>query len=274
MVEPILAVRTSTPTHRTAAVVVIDALDECGEKELMAKSIEFIINACLENRDFPFRFFITSRLEEHLQKKLETSAARLIVYPLDLRNFDTSDDIRKFLRSHLFTIHEKNQKLTGGISRPWLSNSDIEALVEKAGGSFRRASEFINNIHGKADKPHPNIEINLGHATIMKWPLGSSSQQTSACETSYVASRPSISFMSPIPPEPTPLATESSQRTSGVPDDPRAEPLWAHTSDRAVPNKHSQAEDCFTETTTLEGLIENLILPRAPISFCFWYLSC
>jgi hypothetical protein len=277
MVEPILAVGNSAakPT-----VIIIDALDECGDKELMAESVEFIINACLENRDFPFRFFLTSRLEEHLQKKLEASAARSTIYPLDLRNFDASDDIRKFLRSHFFTVHEHTQKLMRGIPRPWPSNSDIEPLVEKAGGSFRRAFEFTKIIDDGAEVPRQNLVLDLGGKAEFRQqrlssrlsrivrPSRSSSQQISASASKHVPTS-SISSISPILQEPTPMAAEGSRRTFGVAGSAQAERLRTHNFEPAVSNNHSWAEDCFTETTTLEGLIENLILPCAPISFRF-----
>jgi hypothetical protein len=263
MVEPILAVGNPAATPM---VIIIDALDECGDNELMAESVDFIINACLENRDFPFRFFLTSRPEKNLQKKLEAFATRSIIYSLDLRNFDASDDIRKFLRSHFFTVQEHTQKLMRGIPRPWPSNSDIEPLVEKAGGSFRRAFEFtkfIDNeaeVGGKAEFRQQRLSFGLSRII---GPLRSSSQQIS------VARSDSISSISPILQETTPMAAEGSRRTIGVAGSARAERLQTHIFEPAVSNNHSQAEDCFTETTTLEGLIENLILPCAPISFRF-----
>lgn len=244
MVEPILAVGDSTFTPKRPAIIVIDALDECSDKELMTESLEFITNACLENRDFPFRFFLTSRVEKHLQKKLKAFVSRLVIYPLDLRNFDASDDIRKFFRSQFFGVHEENQKLTRGIPRSWPSNSDMEALVEMAGCSFRRASEFIDIANDKADKPYQNLEVVLGLkgqprrqrpsfglSRITKWPLHSSSPQNSG-ESSHAGLPPSICSISPILPDPTSIAAEGGRHT-------------------------------------LEGLIENLILPRAPIVFYF-----
>jgi len=48
------------------AVIVIDALDECDDKDLMAEFIEVVIGAFQANRRLPFRVVFTSRVEEHI----------------------------------------------------------------------------------------------------------------------------------------------------------------------------------------------------------------
>jgi hypothetical protein len=65
-------------------VIVIDALDECDDKDLMAEFIEVIIDAFQENPRLPFRIFVTSGVEEHVRRKLETSAARSVIHYLSL----------------------------------------------------------------------------------------------------------------------------------------------------------------------------------------------
>jgi hypothetical protein len=48
----------------------------------------------------------------------------------------------------------------GHIPLPWPSTSDVDALVEMSGGSFRRASEFIK-IVAETDMPHLQLAIIL-----------------------------------------------------------------------------------------------------------------
>ena len=267
MIEPTLAVRNRAAlTTKSTAVIIIDALDECG-KESIVEFIETITNACPKFRPFPFRIFMTSRNEKHLRKKLEASAARFI-YPLDLQNFDAGDDIRRFFRDRCSTIYEENLEVMRDMERPWPSDSDVEALVEKAGGSFGRASELISFIDNETDEPDRQLAVVLGRKPgrrqqsssgifkIIRWP--SRSSQLSAKDSPHVIS-------------PSTVAAVENPSASGVAGGPRAKRLRINTSD-APPNTRvlnespvPQDEDASVETTTLEGLIDNLILPCVSI---------
>jgi hypothetical protein len=147
--------------------VVIDALDECDDKELMAEFIEVVTNACQELRRFPFRIFFTSRVEEHIRKKLETPGARSAMYPLALPDFDVHDDIRTFFQSRFAAIYEENHRVMRNVPLPWPSHLDLEALVEKASGSFIFAFTLINFIDDGSDAPHRKLPIALrAHAGL------------------------------------------------------------------------------------------------------------
>src|SRR5882762_4551820 len=158
MIEPVQAARTPILSiFAKPMVIVIDALDECDDKELMAKFIEVITEACRPGRRFPFRVFFTSRVEEHLRKKLEVTAA---ILPLALPDFDATDDIRDFFRSRFSNIHKENLVMRN-IPSPWPLRSDLEALVKKASGSFIFASTLINFVNDGSDFPHRKLPIAL-----------------------------------------------------------------------------------------------------------------
>ena len=55
----------SSRTEPVTAVIVIDALDECNDKDQMGEFIEIIINAFMVNHGLPVRLLITSRVEAH-----------------------------------------------------------------------------------------------------------------------------------------------------------------------------------------------------------------
>jgi hypothetical protein len=279
MVGPIFEVEIHPRTE--PMVIIIDALDECGDKELMEEFIEVVTDACRDIRPFPFRIFLTSRVEEHLRKKLEALAARSIIYPLDLKNFDASNDIRKFFQSQFSTIYEENHELMTmrDISRPWPSNSVLEALIEKAEGSFLFATKFINSIDVK-DMPRQRL-VTLNANTDsrrLSWSgvlrpfrrlSRSSSQHTSASEESSHVVSPS-SPISSIP-EIATIASEALD-ASGEIGSAQAEQLSrihssggsisSDTPESAVSNelpRLSEAEDGFIEATTSESFIEQLI---------------
>jgi hypothetical protein len=134
-------------------VIVLDALDECDDKDPMAELIQSIIDTFQEKRRLPVRIFCTSRIEEHLRKKLEDPT----VYPLDLQRFDATVDIRRFLRSRFSTIHRENQTMRS-IPPPWPSDRDIETLVRKSEGSFIFADTLVNFINDGTDFPHRKIK--------------------------------------------------------------------------------------------------------------------
>jgi hypothetical protein len=196
MLDPILVVRNRAALTPKATVIIIDALDECSDKESMLEFINTIIDVCLKIRPFPFRIFLTSRNEMHLRVTRRASAAPSTFYPLDLQKFDAGDDIYRFLQSQFSTIYEGKREVIQNMSRPWPSNSDVEALVEKAGGSFRRASEFIALIDDEAHAPERQLAAVLGRKPdhsrqrsssvifkIIRWP--SHSSQLSAKESSH-----------------------------------------------------------------------------------------
>jgi hypothetical protein len=142
LVKPILAVR-NTPKP---VVMVIDALDECDDKDLMAEFIVVVINAFRENCQLPFRIVMTSRVEEYIRKKLDAPAARLVINRLSLQDFDARLDIHKFLRSRFSTIYEENRRIMRSVSLPWPSESDLDTLANKSDGLFIFAITLMNFI--------------------------------------------------------------------------------------------------------------------------------
>jgi hypothetical protein len=284
MIEPILAARNANLAPPTHWVIVVDALDACDNKELMEEFIEAITTACRAVGPFPFRVFLTSTVEQHLRRKLETPSARPLIYPLDLQHFNANDDIRTFFRSQFSTIHDLNSKRMRHIPSPWPSTSDVDALVEKAGGSFRHASELISLIHDETDEPGRQLATVLGRkpdhrpqqspsrlSRFIKWPVTrSASQQTSTSESSHDVSPPSTSSI------PLSLSQPTAGGSEDVPGRAQTQRPRVLTTDIPPPPPElheSPVEGGPFETLALEGLIDNLILPCASISLRFCHLS-
>jgi NACHT domain len=158
VLEPILAVRKPILAilPRKPLLMVIDALDECDDKNLMAEFIGIVIDECRRGRQLPIRFFFTSRIEEHIKKKLETSSARSAMYPLALQDFDAAIDIRRFYRFQFNTIYEET-RLMRGVPRPWPSEVELDELVSVAAGSFIFAVTLIRFINDGSALPHKKL---------------------------------------------------------------------------------------------------------------------
>ena len=292
MIEPMLAVVNSTLTPKTRTVIIVDALDECDDRDLMIEFIEIITYACLREPRFPFRIFLTSKVEEHLRKKLEAPATRSIIYPLNLQNFDASDDIHDFFRSRLSTIYEENHRHMREIPLPWPSNPDLDVLVEKAGGSFLRASEFINTIDDGTDVPHRKLAVILRASDRRRSPsilkaFGFAprrpAQQTSTAESSHVISPYSTSVVPSTLPKTLPIGADRNviggAQTGYLPGGHTSSTTPPHTLRSAVSNEQppvSWAEDDTMKAATLESLIERLLAdpPCGSIAFpCCIYLA-
>jgi hypothetical protein len=142
-------------------IIVIDALDECDDKELMEEFIEAVIGAFKENHGLPLRVLITSRVEEHIRGTLETPEACSVVHRLSLQDFDAHLDIRAFFQSCFSTIYKKNRPVMRNVLPPWPSESDLDSLVKKSGGSFIFAATLIDLIRKGSGLPQDNLSLAL-----------------------------------------------------------------------------------------------------------------
>jgi hypothetical protein len=111
------------------------------------------------NRRLNLRIMITSRIEEHIRKKLD--AASTAVDRLSLQDFDARVDIRQFIRSRFSTICHENSRLLKNEMRPWPSHSDVDSLVKKADGSFIFAVTLMNFMDQGRGLPQEKLRVAL-----------------------------------------------------------------------------------------------------------------
>jgi hypothetical protein len=153
MIDPIIASRRFVLMARRP-VIVIDGLDECDDKESMAGFIEVIIRES-QRPGFPFRIFITSRVEEHIRQNLDMSEARLVVLRKSLQDFDSRCDIRLFFKSRFATIYEQNHRI---LQAPWPSESDLDTLARKSEGSFIFAATLMDFVEKGIGHPGEKLQ--------------------------------------------------------------------------------------------------------------------
>ena len=139
-------------------IIVLDALDECDDRDSMKEFIEGIIGIFHDDHRLPLRILITSRVEEHIQDALETSAARSAVHPLSLTDFDARRDIRSFFEGHLSSLYDQKRRVMRGVPRPWPSLRDLDSLVRKSDGSFLFATILITLIGARGTVPQDNLQ--------------------------------------------------------------------------------------------------------------------
>ena len=161
IVEPIMAARNSILAclpRTKPAVIVIDALDECDDKDLMAEFIGVVIRAFEANRWLSFQVVFTSRIEEHIRQKLETPAACSVVQHLSLESFDACRDLHRFFRTCFSTIFEENRRVMRDVPLPWPSEQQLDTLVKKSDGLFIFATTLMNFFSEGDGLPQEKLE--------------------------------------------------------------------------------------------------------------------
>ena len=162
VIEPIRSVNTPI----LPMVIIVDALDECDDKQMIADFIEVVARMLLDEQ-IAVRFLFTSRVEDHIQKKFLTSPVMDTTFHLNLHEFNADPDIRTFFRSRFSTIYRENRRLMSNVSHPWPSDSVLTELVRKSSGSFIFAFTLVNFVKDGSDLPHRKLEAALqGHTGL------------------------------------------------------------------------------------------------------------
>ena len=149
IVDPVAAL----PKQSHRRMIIIDALDECEDRESIRQLIEFTTN--IDYFEFPIDILFTSRREEHIRKIFESPSFDHMIYQISLSNtaFGVHEDIEHFLRSKFNTIYQENRRLMGNTPSPWPSPSDLKNIVRKINGSFIFASTLTKYIREGTEPP-------------------------------------------------------------------------------------------------------------------------
>lgn len=111
-------------------LIVVDGFDECDDTEDAAMLIEYLITFYDDNATVPLRFFIASRVEEHIRTRLEAPQ----VYLLSLVKHAADADIAIVVDATFERAakHDRVIRTYGG----WPILRDKRRLIKSAGGSF------------------------------------------------------------------------------------------------------------------------------------------
>ena len=151
----------SPPLKLPAAVIIIDALDECDDRDLMAEFVEAVI---AEGKSWPFRILFTGRIDEHLRQIFQTKAAQSVTYSLSLHDFIADKDIRMFYREMFGDIYARNRDMDmRTVPSPWPTYKDLSSLVSNTAGVFNFASTVVAFINDGSDLPHLQLQKVLKH---------------------------------------------------------------------------------------------------------------
>ena len=144
-----------------AAVIIIDALDECDDRVLMAEFVKVVIAA---GKTWPFRILFTGRIDEHLRQIFQTETAHSVTYSLSLHDLAVNDDIRRFYNKMFRDIYASNRHISmRGVPSPWPTYEDLNSLVNNTAGVFNFASTIVAFINDGSDLPHLQLQRVLKH---------------------------------------------------------------------------------------------------------------
>ena len=137
---------------RIPALIIIDALDECKDKE-PASAILSVLSRYVD--EIPnVKFFITGRPEPPIRTGFRLESLRPITEALRLHDVERSSvdsDIKLFFRTRLSDIAKTRSDCD--LAEDWPGSSDIEILCKKAAGFFIYASTAVKLIASKSHSP-------------------------------------------------------------------------------------------------------------------------
>jgi hypothetical protein len=127
-------------------LIVIDGLDECEDKDEVGELIDSMLAFFDENPFIPLRVFITSRVEQHFQSRLNVPGVRLE----NLVDHCSDDDITAFLEVLFQDAGRRNPVIQAYVREhgEWPTLSEKQKLVQHIGGSFIFASAVFKFIMG------------------------------------------------------------------------------------------------------------------------------
>jgi hypothetical protein len=130
-------------------LIVIDGLDECEDHQDVRDFIDDMLLFFKKNPFVPLRFFITSRVEQHIEGQLKNGQVRLE----DLVNHCSRSDLEAFMHTCFEEEKRRNPVIRAYIQEhgDWPTKEDKDTLVDHIGGSFIFASALFKYIIDPTD---------------------------------------------------------------------------------------------------------------------------
>jgi hypothetical protein len=179
IVGPLKATRIST-------LIIIDALDECKDKEPASAILSILSRYVDEIPDV--KFFITGRPEPRIRSgfRLESLAPITEVLKLhEVKPEAVDKDIELFFQTQLASLAKNRSDLD--LTEEWPSSSDIAVLCKKAAGFFIYASTVVKFIDSDLDPPTERLSLitSLPESTVEEGRSGVDQLYTKVLEQAF-----------------------------------------------------------------------------------------
>jgi archaellum biogenesis ATPase FlaH len=162
LLEPLLSLDQKEPT---TTVIVIDALDECGNTDDIRTILQLLpdLQKCKSRH---IRIFVTSRPEFPIRAVFEQSNNHRCLILHELSNIVVEEDIRVFLRDEFSRIKASRQ-----VSSEWPDDDVLEILVKRAVPLFISAFTICRFVDGPTLLPEDRL------LTLLEDPAATSGSQ-------------------------------------------------------------------------------------------------
>lgn len=123
-------------------LILIDGLDECEDRGEVEEFLDHMLSMFKRHPNLPLRFFISSRIEEHIRERIEVKQ----VHVVNLRDHHSDKDIRTLVKDTFKVAASRNRVILS--HGKWPSKKEINALIRHARGSFIFIRTLLNFILG------------------------------------------------------------------------------------------------------------------------------
>ncbi|KAH7318916.1 hypothetical protein B0J17DRAFT_686223 [Rhizoctonia solani] len=158
--RPLKIVRHTMPSR---FVVVIDALDECEDRDSIGKILDLLVTS---TADLPVRFLVSSRPEPEIHRRMMNQAGgipgtKLVLHEIDPK--DVQQDIEAYLRQELHSIPLRTEQWNGLLERCGVLfiYASTACRYIKSGDEMMSYEEAVDTILGVSFEDTGNMEKEL-----------------------------------------------------------------------------------------------------------------
>lgn len=159
--------KANSQAKRDPYLIIIDALDECGQPESQKYILASLSSAVQQLPTARVSFLISSRPEQAIREAFNPDGGALGKYTYHLlldEKYNPDEDIRCFIQSRFKEI-VKEHPLGRMLGEDWPPHEAIEFLVDRASGQFAYASTVMRFIGSTRGRPAEHLEAILKFST-------------------------------------------------------------------------------------------------------------
>ena len=148
--EPLASLTTAAPHSRGPIIIVLDALDECGDP-VSRKNLLMLLTEELSKLPRVFRILITSRREPDIDAAF-SDRANIVAVDLHSKDKSKTEDVALYFRHSMAALPRD------GLASDWPGEENIQALVSCSEGLFIWASTAVRFIE---DGYNPEQQLDI-----------------------------------------------------------------------------------------------------------------
>jgi hypothetical protein len=138
-------------------LIVVDGLDECEDKQGVVDFIDHMLTFFKRHPSIPLRFFIASRVEEHIRTRLDNDAVLIG----NLSSHRANKDIEMYLQASFQGVTANDRVIQSYVRAhgKWPTKTDMDTLIQHVKGSFLLASIIFQFIVQPAAEDDPSTPM-------------------------------------------------------------------------------------------------------------------